>query len=170
MSDSSDEDTASKGGGAGGRKSKTIPGLKLPFTLSPMKAKGQSSAKSSGSSVNVPPTMEEMLATVSSFLKELGSEPECDQALKEDGKLLRGNKNLRYGNTANAEQNVESDVAFVNQINSMINGVYFAGKDVFKNFMNSDVNILGMVHFVNDLADITKETTFCWIITQYGRV
>ena len=160
MSESSDEDSdPSKGGGAGGRKTKTKIGLKLPFTLSPMKAnKGQSSVKSSMSGVNVSPTMDETLAIVSSFIKELGSESECDQALKEGSKLLRG-KNLRYGNMANAEQNVESDVAFVDQIDSMINGVSFAGKDVFKNFINSEVNIVGMINFVSDITDITKETT-----------
>ena len=160
MSESSDEDSdPSKGGGAGGRKTKTKTGLRLPFTLSQMKAnKGQSSVKSSMSGVNVSPKMDETLAIVSSFIKELGNEAECDQALKEGSKLLRG-KNLRYGNMANAEQNVESDVAFVDQIDSMINGVSFAGKDVFKNFINSEVNIVGMINFVSDITDITKETT-----------
>ena len=98
MGDSSGEDNDPPRGAGGGK----VGGKKyLAFPSSPLK--GQSSVKSVNNSVINPTTVEETFADVSSFIKELGSESECDNALKEAAKLLRG-KNLRYGNAPNSEQ------------------------------------------------------------------
>jgi len=154
MSDSSGEDNdppRGAGGGKGGSKKY------LAFPSSPERSKGQS-VKSSNNSVINPTTVEETFAVVSSFIKELGSENECDNALKEAAKLLRG-KNLRYGNAPNSEQSTEGDVAFIDQIDSMVNGVSFGGGTVFRNFISGEVNILGMSNFVSELTDMAKKNT-----------
>ena len=155
MGDSSGEDNDPPGG-AGGGKGGGKKYLALPF--SPERSNLQSSVKSSNNSVINPTTVEETFADMSSFIKELGSESECDNALKESGKLLRG-KNLRYGNAPNSEQSTEGDVAFMDQIDSMVNGVSFGGGTAFRNFMTGEVNIIVMTNFVSELADIAKKNT-----------
>jgi len=149
MGDSSGEDNDSPRGAGGGKKY---------LAFSPERSKGQSSVKSSNNSVINPTTVEETFAVVSSFIKELGSENECDNALKEAAKLLRG-KNLRYGNAPNSEQSTEGDVAFIDQIDSMVNGVSFGGGTVFRNFISGEVNIVGMSNFVSELTDMAKKNT-----------
>ena len=126
--------------------------LKSPVFIKPNS--GQISI-STGGNVEL---FEETCEKIHSFASELGGDTECENALKEATKLMRGSK-VTYGSGGDLCQSTESDVIFVDKIDALVTSTSFGGKGVFKDFISGDVNIEGMFNFLKELLEVTSLAT-----------